>query len=82
MFNNSSLLLYTSIPLYNISFDEVDSGLGHEKKKILFDSMKARIGIYEIFQKFKYFSNNILGVPHKIIFSKYNEYDFLTSINV
>ena len=43
--------------------------------------MKARIHIYEIFQKFKYFLNNILSVSREIIFSKDNEYDFLTSIN-
>ena len=42
--------------------------------------MKARIYIYKIFQKFKNFINNILSVSHEIMFSKYNEYDFLTSI--
>ena len=31
-------------------------------------------------QKKKYFSNNILGVPHEIIISECNEYDFLKPI--
>ena len=37
--------------------------------------MKGRRHIQEIFQKFKFFPNNILGVLHEKISSKCNEYD-------
>ena len=43
-------------------------------------SMKGRIHIYEMLQKFKYFPNNILGVSREKIFLKYSEFDFLTLI--
>ena len=34
--------------------------------------MKGGIHFYDIFQKFMYFSNNILGVSRETIFLKYN----------
>ena len=36
--------------------------------------------LWNISEKFKYFSNNVLSVPCEIIFSKYTKYDFLTLI--
>ena len=42
--------------------------------------MKGRICFHEIFQKYRYFQNNISGVLSEAIFSKYNEHDFLMPI--
>ena len=42
--------------------------------------MKGRIlCIYKLFQKIKYFPNNILSVSRELILSKWNEHDFLKS---
>ena len=37
--------------------------------------MKAKIHIYEIFQKFKYFPNNILIVSNEVWFETWNVVD-------
>ena len=42
--------------------------------------MKGKRPISEIFQKFKYFPSNILGVLREKVFLKCNEYGVLTSI--
>ena len=39
---------------------------------------RTRIHVWKIFQKFKYFPNNIQ--VHEIMFSKYSKYDFLAPI--
>ena len=43
-------------------------------------SKEGYMHVYELFQKFKHFPNNILGVSPEKLFSKCNEQDFLTSI--
>ena len=44
--------------------------------------MKGKRHIYEIFQKFEFFPNNILGVSREEIFSKCNAMSMIVDFNL